>query len=271
LSRIFCIKKPGARRRVGSGGECCHPSLAVLNVSNLQRFVKRITSYFTHRLPRGKFQKKSFSVKQKHISVPYIYMKTNNKTLQQRATEQEAKRRADNARKARKTAEREFPGEKWKTVEDGIYLSPRRPIGKKSNYQDELRDAQILRDLGSTVYLVPEQSRHSGRKFDAIVNGLKMEFKNVGGNANTLIAHFLKSRSQAPNVFINLETSDLKKREVMSALYSARNSVTHTDEDGNIIKGYAERNGFPGGRIILKLKEQKNLVYLKVDDLKARR
>jgi hypothetical protein len=60
-------------------------------------------------------------------------------------------------------------------VEDGIYLSPRRPVGKNSNYKDELRDAQILRDLGSTVYLVPESSRQSGRKYDAIVNGMKFE------------------------------------------------------------------------------------------------
>jgi len=79
----------------------------------------------------------------------------------------------------------------------------------------------------------------------------------------------LKSRSQAQNVFINLETSDLKRGEVMGALYSARNSVTHTDIHGNIIKGYAERNRFHGGRIILKLKGHKNLIYLNVDDLKS--
>jgi len=99
-------------------------------------------------------------------------------------------------------------------------------------------------------------------------NGLKFEFKNVGGNANTLATHFLRSRSQAPNVFINLETSGLSRHEVMGTLYSARNSVTHTDMHGKIIKGYAERNKFHGGRIILKLKGHKNLIYLNVDDLK---
>jgi len=134
---------------------------------------------------------------------------------------------------------------------------------------EEFRDAKILQDLGSTVYLVPENNRQPGTKYDAIVNGMKFEFKNVGGNANTLAAHFLKSRSQAPNVFINLETSDLSRHEVMGALYSARNSVTHKDGHGNIIKGYAERNKFHGGRIILKLKGHKNLIYLNVDDLKS--
>jgi len=179
------------------------------------------------------------------------------------------KHRHDNAVRSKTFAEQEFPGEKWLPIEDGIYLSPHRPIGKKSNYQDELRDAQILRDLGSTVYLVPEVRSNKEKKYDAIVNGVKMEFKNVGGNANTLAAHFLKSRSQAQNVFINLETSNLKRSEIMGALYNARNSVTHVDPYGNIIKGYDDSNKFAGGRIILKIKEHKNLIYLKVDDLKA--
>ena len=189
--------------------------------------------------------------------------------LNLRAEEREAKRRQENAKKAKAAADQEFPNEKWKSVEDGIYLSPRRPIGDKTSYKDELWDAQILRNLGYTIYFIPENSRQPGRKYDAIVNGLQFEFKNVGGNANTLTAHFLKSRTQAPNVFINLDTSNLTRREVMGALYSARNSVTHTDPNGNIIKGYAERNKYHGGRIILKIKGHKNLIYLNVDKLKA--
>jgi hypothetical protein len=194
---------------------------------------------------------------------------TKEEILKQQAEAQEAKRRAENARKAMETADKEFPGEQWEKKEDGIYQSPHRPTGIKSNYADEFRDAQILRDYGSTVYLVPENSRKSGRKYDAIVNGLLFEFKNVGGNANTLAAHFLKSRLQAPNVFINLETSNLTRREVISSLYSARNSVTHKDTKGHIIKGYAERNKYHGGRIVLKLKDRENLIYLNVDDLKS--
>jgi hypothetical protein len=62
----------------------------------------------------------------------------------------EERLRQENAKKAREAADKFFPNEQWKQVEDGIYLSPRRPIGKHSNYQNELRDAQILRDLGST-------------------------------------------------------------------------------------------------------------------------
>jgi hypothetical protein len=145
------------------------------------------------------------------------------------AEAKEKRRREENAKKAKEAASQLFPGEKWEKSEYGIYVSPRL---RKND--DEMNDAKILRDLGSTVYLVPESSRQSGKKYDAIVNGEKMEFKNVGGNANTLIAHFLKSRSQAPNVFINLETSNLTRREIVSALYGARNSDTHTDRKGNI-------------------------------------
>jgi hypothetical protein len=180
------------------------------------------------------------------------------------------RRRLENAQKAKEAADILFPDEQWKQLADGIYLSPRRPIGKKSNYPEEKKDAEILATRGCTIYLVPENSRTPGKKYDAIVNGQKMEFKNVGGNANTLITHFLNSRSQAPNVFINLETSKLTRREIMAALYGARNSKTHTDTTGTIIKGYDESNKFAGGRIILKLKA-KNLIYLNVDNLKAGR
>jgi len=175
----------------------------------------------------------------------------------------ETQRRADNAKKAREAADQLFPGEKWITVENGIFLSSRRPVGKNSNYKDELRDAQILRNSGSTVYLVPESSRQAGKKYDAIVNGMKFEFKNISGNTNALEHQFLRSRSQAPNVFINLEKSNLTKREIMSTLYGARNKPeTETS------RGYAYYNRFEGGRIILIIRGQEDIIYLNIDDLK---
>jgi len=122
--------------------------------------------------------------------------------------------------------------------------------------------------MGYTVYLAPEQRSVAGPKFDAIVNGLLFEFKNVQGNANTLEAQFLRSRSQAPNVFINLANSDLTWREVISALRWARNSRNRTVANGKTIKGYDAVNRFAGGKIILKIRGQENLVCLDVDDLK---
>jgi len=193
-------------------------------------------------------------------------VRSNKKTSQHQAEKREAKLRQDNEKKAHQTADKLFPGEKWEKKDERIFVSSRR---KRSNFEEEFKDAQILRDLGSTVYLVPENNRQPGTKYDAIVNGMKFEFKNIGGNANTLAAHFLKSRSQAPNVFINLETSNLSRHEVIGTLYNAKNSVTHTDKNNNIIKGYVERNKFRGGKIILKLKGHKNLIYLNVDNLKS--
>jgi hypothetical protein len=188
--------------------------------------------------------------------------KTEDEILKQQKAAAERQQREENAQKAQEFANQEFPGEKWEKLEDGIYLSPRKKTGGGTNYAEELRDAQILRDLGSTVYIAPEDKRVPGRKYDAIVNGLKFELKNVGGNESTLETQFLRSRRQAPNVFINLETSNLSRRQIMSTLYGARNRPTTSKR-----KGYDGYNQFPGGRIILKIRGQRNLVYLNVDDL----
>jgi len=165
----------------------------------------------------------------------------------------------ENAQKANEAADRLFPMEKWIKVEDGIYLSPRRAIGKKSNYADELRDAQILRDAGSTVYLVPENSRQVGRKYDAIVDGMTMELKNQhGASTRTLKEHFLKSREQAPNVFINLEDSPLTRKKILKTLYRSRNSDDYLKKSKDN----------EGGIIILKINGVDRLIYLDVDELK---
>jgi len=196
--------------------------------------------------------------------------RTKNELLNQRAEEKEAKRIADNAKKARQAADREFPGEKWQQIEKGIYKSERRKLEDIVN-QNELRDAQILHEFGSTVYLVPHNSRSKIPQYDAIVNGLKMELKNVKGKPGTLESDFLKSRSQAPNVFINLEKSNMTRSEAIEALVRARNSVKRIDKNGKERRGYAEYNRFKGGRIILKLKGHNKLIYLGVDDLKVLR
>jgi hypothetical protein len=178
----------------------------------------------------------------------------------------ERQQREDNARKARQLADELFPGENWKKLNDGIYLSDRKKIGAKTNFADEKKDAEILQSFGNTVYLVPELRSQKGKKYDAIVDGQRYEFKNVSGNANTLEMQFLRSRSQAPNVFINLDESNLTRSEIMSTLYGARNKP-RTEKS----PGYADYNQFSGGWIILKIKGQRMLIYLNVDDLKLDR
>jgi hypothetical protein len=169
----------------------------------------------------------------------------------------EKQRREENAKKARATADQLFPGEEWKPDGEGIYLSPNRAVGSKSNYKDEKRDAQILHKFGSTVYLTPENRKMPGKKYDAIVNGDQFEFKNTKGGSESLKTHFLRSRSQAPNVFINLENSNLTKHQIITALHGARNSPE-----------YGEYNRFRSGKIILKIRGQESLTYLNADDLK---
>jgi len=182
---------------------------------------------------------------------------SKDESEKQQSETKETERRQENARKAREAADLLFPGEKWVKVEEGIYRSPNRPIGEKTSYKDELRDAQILRNLGSAVYLVPDIRSMPGKKYDAIVNGLKVEFKNQqGSSVRTLKDHFLDSREQSPNVFINLEKSSLTSHQIMSALYATRNSAN-----------YGKKNRFMGGKIILKIKGQESLIYLNVDAL----
>jgi hypothetical protein len=185
---------------------------------------------------------------------------TRNETLKAQTEARERRRRENNARKAREAADQEYPGEKWEVLENGIMQSSRRKTDA-ATAGDELRDARILRDFGSTVYLVPEINRRikGARNYDAIVNGMKMEFKTLSTqNPKTLRDHFWESRGQAPNVFINLENSPLTRRQVMSTLYEARNNPEYAV--------HSAKN--KGGRIILKIKGRNNLIYINVDDLK---
>ena len=171
-------------------------------------------------------------------------------------------RQLENAKKAKEAADREFPGEKWILIEDGIFLSPRRPIGKRSSFQNELRDAQIFRDFEGTVYLSPEARKDPKKKYDAIVNGMLIEFKNMSGASTmTLKDHFLDSREQAPNVFINLEYSPLSQKKIYNTLYRARNS------DDYLVKSKNHK----GGLVVLKINGHDRLVYLNIDDLEIKK
>ena len=172
------------------------------------------------------------------------------------------KRMQENEKKAKETADRLFPEEKWnQKTEYGerIYVSDRRKIGNKTNFKDELHDAQILRDLGSTVYLVPENNRSNEKQFDAIVDGERMELKNQKGKSvRTLKDHFIKSREQAPSVFINLENSPLSKHKIISTVYKVRNS-----------NDFKETKYPNGGVVILKINGNNSLIKINIDDMKG--
>ena len=112
------------------------------------------------------------------------------------------------------------------------------------------------------MYLSPEARNDQAKKYDAIVNGMLMEFKNMhGASTRTLKDHFLNSREQAPNVFINLEDSPLKQKKIYNTLYRARNSNDYLTKSKNNI----------GGIIILKINGTDRLIYLNVDDLEIKK
>jgi SPP1 gp7 family putative phage head morphogenesis protein len=178
---------------------------------------------------------------------------SKNIKLQKEAEEQ--KRRNNNSRKAKIFVNKEFPDELWKKLEDGIFLSSTRHIGERSNFKKEMDQAKILKSFGGTVYLLPE-GQTGGKKADAIVNGEYMEFKRVTGGLNALMNRFLESRGQSKNVFIKVD-SELLKQDVITSLAGVRQGPK-----------YGKYNKFKGGKVILKLKNEKNLIYLNVDDLK---
>jgi len=68
-----------------------------------------------------------------------------------------------------------------------------------------------------------------------------------------------------------MENSKLAQREIISALYRARNKKTHVNRKGKTVKGYEDSNLFPGGIIILKLLGHESLVHLDVDNMKLPR
>ncbi|GHV86339.1 hypothetical protein AGMMS50230_19470 [Spirochaetia bacterium] len=181
--------------------------------------------------------------------------KSTKKGVQEQQAENERIRREVNAKKAKDFASKEYPGEKWSNPEPGIFVSEHQGRDKKI-LEKELVSARILKSKGSTVYILPENSRNQTKKVDAIVNGDYMELKTVIGGLNSVQKRFLESREQSRNVFINV-TSNLERRKVINQIAGARQGPQ-----------YGKYNRFKGGKIIIKLKDRENLIYLNVDSLK---
>jgi len=106
----------------------------------------------------------------------------------------------ENAKKAQKAAEKLFPGEKFVSdiaevqpdnkFAEGIVIpqnvkvaQSRMPINTSQQdiLRKELRQAETLAKLGSSVYLTLERAGYKERPKDAIVNGELFEFRNITG------------------------------------------------------------------------------------------
>jgi len=140
---------------------------------------------------------------------------------------EEARLLGENARKTQEVAEGLFPGEKF--VSDMAEAQPRNKYAKglcvpqnvkvaesripvNSDQRDvlrkELKQAEILAKMGSSVYLTPERSGYKVSVADAIVNGVPFEFRNVTETAKRVEKRFgsAKEKGDGMNVFLRLDT-----------------------------------------------------------------
>jgi len=97
------------------------------------------------------------------------------------------------------------------SIPKNVYLAESRiprTKGDAEKLMKELRQAGILSRQGNSVYLTPEPGRYRERSFDAIVNGMPYEFRNVTGHADKIERRFseAKEKSSSMNVFINIDS-----------------------------------------------------------------
>jgi hypothetical protein len=148
----------------------------------------------------------------------------------------EDQRREDNARKAKGAAEGLYPREKWEVLETGIYIAKSRMPRSAEQInvlEKELRQARILVDRGSTVYLLPEAASIKRVKHpDAIVDGCIMEFKTITGSIRQVEERYKEARAKTGYVFLKIDA------------HLARHDVTRK------LSGYIGRKGYSGGVIL---------------------
>jgi hypothetical protein len=94
----------------------------------------------------------------------------------------------------------------------GVFLAESRiprTKGDADKLRKELRQAGILARFGNVVYLTPEPGRFQESCFDAIVNGIPYEFRNIVGSRNKIERRYTNAKEKAYNinVFINIDSS----------------------------------------------------------------
>jgi len=131
-----------------------------------------------------------------------------------------------NARKTQEAAKELFPNEKFisdmaeaqpnNKFAEGVAIpknvkvaQSRIPINtsQRDILRKELRQAEILAKLGSSVYLTPERALYKERPKDAIVNGASFEFRNITGTVKKIEQKFgdAKGKGDDVNVYLHLD------------------------------------------------------------------
>ena len=148
-------------------------------------------------------------------------------------------KRQENANKAYELAMTLYPHEKWEVLETGIFIAKSRMPRSAEQInilEKELRQAKILTDRGSTVYLLPETPQPGIKHVkhpDAVVDGCIMEFKTVTGSIRQVEERYKEARAKTKNIFLKID-APLSRHEVTRKL-----------------SGYIQRKGYTGGIILI--------------------
>ena len=141
----------------------------------------------------------------------------------------------NNAQKAKEVAEGLHPREKWEVLEARIYIAKSRMPRSAEQIkvlEKELRQARILAERGSTIYLLPETTNPNKKHVkhpDAVVDGYVMEFKTITGSIRQVEERYKEARDKTEYVFLKIDAP------------LTRHDVTRK------LSGYIERKGYSGG------------------------
>ena len=142
-----------------------------------------------------------------------------------------------NAEKTRLKAQALYPHEKWEFLEDGIFIAKSRmprSAEQINTLKKELRQARILVNRGSTVYLLPETPPPGVKNIkypDAVVDGNIMEFKTITGSIRQVEARYKEARKKTKYIFM-LINANISKHDFTRKL-----------------AGYIKKKGYTGGLI----------------------
>jgi hypothetical protein len=147
-------------------------------------------------------------------------------------------KRQENANKAYELAVTMYRHEKWEKLEVGIFIAKSRMPRSAEQInvlEKELRQARILVDRGSTVYLLPETPQPGVKRVkhpDAVVDGYIMEFKTITGSIRQVEERYKEARVKTERIFLKIDAS------------LSRHDVTRK------LSGYIQRKGYKGGVIL---------------------
>ncbi|MCL2720041.1 MAG: hypothetical protein FWD47_01705 [Treponema sp.] len=147
------------------------------------------------------------------------------------------KKKQCNAERALQTAKSLYPHEKWDIIDAGIFIAKSRmprSAEQIKTLDKELKQAFILVDCGSTVYLLPENPNpgEKHKKYpDAVVDGHVMEFKTITGSIRQVEVRYKEARAKALYIFLKID-SQISRHEFTRKL-----------------SGFINRKGFNGGVI----------------------